>query len=427
VEPLGIPCDVARECGRDREVTVNLRQRTGRRAALTAGPLSLLLLAAACGGSSGTGTGANNAANNGTGGSDIVAQAKAAVEANYKGQDRPLPASGPKAQSGKNIWVISCTQAGPGCAIPAAGVKAAGEAIGWKVTVFDGKGLPDVYAQGIRTAITQHADAIVLDVVDCVAAQAALKEAKAAGVKLYSFYSFDCDDSMGGGGSPLFDASLNYQSGMSYAALVEDVYSKSIADYVIAKTDGQAKVIEFTEDDIIVGKHLYLGFEKELAKCGGCKVVKKVPFTLTDLTTGKLPAKTSAALTQHPEANVVYGLYDAALTLGISQAVIQSGRNAQLIVTGGEGLPPNIQAIQGGKGQTMAAGSASQRVGWAAVDGLIRLFAGQPQVDEGLGIQTMDKDHNMPTDPPFYDGNVGPDGKRKVDYETAYKQLWGAG
>jgi ribose transport system substrate-binding protein len=402
---------------------VNLRHHARRRVAFLAPALSVLLLASACGGSD------NSGSSSGTGGgsSDIVAQARTAVEANYKGQDRALPTSGPKAQSGKNVWVISCTQAGPGCAIPAAGVKAAAETVGWKATVFDGKGLPDVYAQGIRTAITQKADAVVLDVVDCVAAQAALKEAKAASVKIYAFYSFDCDDSLGGGGAPLFDASLLYSQGQSYASLVEDVYSKSIADYVIAKTDGKAMVIEFTEDDIIVGKHLYKGFEKELAKCGGCKIVKSVPFTLTDLTTGKLPAKTSAALTQHPEANVVYGLYDAALSLGISQAVIQSGRNDQMIVTGGEGLPPNIQAIKAGKGQSMAAGSASERVGWATVDGLIRLFAGQPQVDEGMGIQTMDKDHPLPVDPPYYDGNIGPDGKRLIDYKAAYKKLWGVG
>jgi ribose transport system substrate-binding protein len=402
---------------------VNLRHHAYRRVAFLAAPLSVLLLASACGGSDSPSSGSGS----GGGSSDIVATAKAAVEANYKGQDRPLPTSGPKAPSGKNIWIISCTQAGPGCAIPAAGVKAAAETVGWRATVFDGKGLPDVYAQGIRTAITQKADAIVLDVVDCVAAQAALKEAKAAGVKLYAFYSFDCDDSLGGGGAPLFDATLLYNQGQAYASLVEDVYSKSIADYAIAKTDGKAKVIEFTEDDIIVGKHLYKGFEKELAKCGGCKIVKQVPFTLTDLVTGKLPAKTSAALTQHPEANVVYGLYDAALTLGISQAVIQSGRNDAIVTLGGEGLPPNIQAIKAGKGQTMAAGSASERVGWATVDGLVRLFAGQPQVDEGLGIQTMDKDHALPVDPPYYDGNIGPDGKRLVDYKAAYKKLWGVG
>jgi ribose transport system substrate-binding protein len=402
---------------------VNLRHHAYRRVAFVAPALSVLLLASGCGSSDDSSTGSGS----GGGSPDIVAQAKAAVDANYKGLDRPLPTSGPTAPTGKNIWVISCTQAGPGCAIPAAGVKAAGAAVGWKVTVFDGKGLPDVYAQGIRTAITQQADAIVLDVVDCVAAQAALKEAKAAGVKLYAFYSFDCDDSLGGGGSPVYDATLLYNAGQSYASLVENVFSKSIADYAIAKTDGKAKAIEFTEDDIIVGKHLYRGFEKELAKCGGCTIVKQVPFTLTDLVTGKLPAKTSAALTQHPEANVVYGLYDAALTLGISQAVIQSGRNDSIITLGGEGLPPNIQAIRAGKGQTMAAGSPSERVGWAAVDGLIRLFAGQPQVDEGMGIQTMDKDHPLPVDPPYYDGNIGPDGKRLVDYKAAYKKLWGVG
>lgn len=410
--------------------------RTSQRRGLAVGA-ALLALTAACGASSTGASSVGAAPTSGTSptagaspasgaSADFVATAKAAVEQNYIGTDRPLPSSAPKPQAGKNVWIISCLQAAEGCAVPAAGAKAAGELIGWKMTVFDGKGSPDVYAKGIRSAAAAKADGIILDVIDCVAAKQALVDAKAAGVKVFAFYSLDCDDPYIKG-QPVFDASLQYINGRTYADQTENAYSKSVADYVIAKTTGKAKIIMFTEDDILVGKHLYAGFENNLKPCTTCEVVKKVPFTLADLVGGKLQAKAAAALTQHPEANVLYAPYDSALTLGIAQAVLASGRNEQVLVTGGEGLTPNIGFLRGNKGQDFAAGSPSQWVGWAAVDGMNRLLQGQPQVDEGIGSQTMDREHNLPSVTSYYDGNVGPDGKPKADYQANFKKIWSVG
>ncbi|TQN41121.1 monosaccharide ABC transporter substrate-binding protein (CUT2 family) [Blastococcus colisei] len=382
--------------------------------------VACLSLVAACGGSDAETASAGSEAD-----SELVAQAKAAVEQNRQGTDRALPESGPAPLSDQNIWVISCTEAGEGCSAPAAGAKDAGEQLGWDVTVFDGKGTPDVFAQGIRTAIADQADGIILDVVDCVAAKAPLEEAKAAGVKIFAFYSLDCDDPLLGGGEPLFDAEILYEEGMTYAEQVEDVYSKSVADYVIAETEGNAKIIQFIEDDILVGQHLYKGFEKHIEPCGGCEIVKQIPFTLTDLVTGQLQGKAAAALTQHPDANVMYVPYDAALTLGIAQAVTASGRDADMLVTGGEGLSPNLGFVREGKGQDMIAGAPARWVGWAAIDGMNRLLQGEEQVDAGIGMQTLDSESTLPTETSFYDGNVDADGKPTQDYEANYRTIWG--
>ena len=405
--------------------------RLGRATGIALGA-ALLALTAACGGSSASSTVSSGASPSAAasassaGEADFLTAAKAAVATNYLGTDRTLPSSAPKPKAGKNVWVISCLQAAEGCAVPAAGAKAAGELLGWKMTVFDGKGSPDVYAKGIRSAAANKADGIILDVIDCVAAKQALVDAKAAGVKIFAFYSLDCDDPFVKG-QPVFDASLQYINGRTYADQTENAYSKSVADYVIAKTEGKAKVIEFTEDDILVGKHLYAGFETNLKPCSTCTIVKKVPFTLADLVGGKLQAKAAAALTQHPEATVLYVPYDSALTLGIAQAVLSSGRNDSLLVTGGEGLTPNIGFLRTNAGQDFAAGSPSQWVGWAAIDGMNRLLQGQPQVDEGIGSQSMDREHNLPTGTPYYDGNVNPDGTAKADYKANFKKIWGIG
>lgn len=395
-----------------------------------------LLPLAACGGSTdtaGTGSATPSSATADSpasgspdaAGGDVVAEAKAAVEMNRAGTDRALPAAAPKPQAGQNVWVISCLQVAEGCAVPAKGAEDAGKAMGWDMTVFDGQGAPDVYAKGIRAAIADKADGIILDVVDCVAAKSPLEEAKAAGIKIVANYSFDCNDPLlGAGGKPLFDAEVQYEAGKSYLELVEDLYSRSVADFVIAETEGKAKIIMFTQEDILVGQHLYKGFEKRIQECTGCEIVKRVPFTLQDLVTDKLQGKATAALTQSPDANVVYAPYDTAITLGIGRAVTAAGRDADVLVVGGEGLTPNVGFVRDGKGQDFIAGSPSRWTGWAVADTLNRVFAGEEQVDSGIGFQTLTTDSTLPKKTTYYDGNVDASGMPKQDYETNYKKIW---
>jgi ribose transport system substrate-binding protein len=409
--------------------------KRGQRSVLVTAIAVVLLLVAACSesakGSAGSGKGSAGSATgsarsqSGSSSSGVVAQAEAAVAKNRQGTDRPLPTSAPKPQAGKNVWVISCTQAAEGCSRPAAGAQAAGELLGWKVTVFDGKGSPDVYANGIRAAIADKADGIILGAVDCVAVKSALQEAHRAGVKIFGLYSMDCDDPLAGGGKPLFDAQLQYQGGMTIRQFSEGPFVRSEADYVIAKTKGKAKIIEFTENDSLIAKHLGTGFEARIKDCSGCTIVSRVPITLSDLVTGKLQGKAAAALTRNPDANVVYGIYDTSLILGISQAVVASGRNDQLLVPGGEGLSPNIGFVRENKGQDSIVGSPANWLGWAAIDGMNRLLQGQPQVDEGIGFQTLDQNGPLPKNTTYYDGNIDANGNPKRDYEALYKKIWG--
>lgn len=378
----------------------------------------LLALVAACGESANSG---------GTTDAAVVEAAQASVDKSKQGTDRPLPESGPAPLADQNIWVVSCLEALEGCAVPADGVKEAGEALGWDVSVVDGKGTPDAFAKAIRGAVADKADAVVLVAIDCVAAKGALEEAHRAGVKVYGIYSFDCNDPLlEEPGEPLFDAEINY-GGNTYGEQVEDEYSKSVADYVIAATDGRAKIIQFIQDDILVGQHLYKGFSKHIEKCAGCEIVKQVPFTLNDIATGQLQSKASAALVQNPDADVVYVPYDAALINGIAQAVTASGRDSEVLVTGGEGLSSNMAFLEEGKGQDLVAGAPARRVGWAAVDGLNRLLQGEPQADAGIGHQTLDSTTPLPTNSTYYDGNIDSDGTLKQDYVAIYRSVWGLG
>jgi ribose transport system substrate-binding protein len=336
----------------------------------------------------------------------------------YTGTDGVLPSSSPPAAQGKTVWILSCSQSAPGCAIPAAAAAEAAKAIGWKAKVLDGKFDPTVWNKLIRSAAAAKPDGLILDAVDCAAVQASLTAAKQAGVKVFGFYSFDCNDTYTKGQSS-FDGELSFAPWNGYGDFVENQFARTQAAYAIAKTGGSANVIQFYETDVAVAHHIGDGYARWIATCKGCKSWK-VPFTGADLVSGKLQAKAAAALSKYPTANVVAAPYDATILLGIGPAVAAaraSGR--KLLLTGGEGLGPNIALIEKGV-QDFAAGLPAAWVGWAAIDGLNRVFNGKPQVGEGLGNQAIDKTHNLPTKTAFYDGNT-----KSQDYRAVYRKLWG--
>jgi ribose transport system substrate-binding protein len=336
----------------------------------------------------------------------------------YAGTDSALPTSSPPAAKGKTVWILSCSQSAPGCAVPAQAAAEAAKTIGWNVKILDGKFDPTVWNKLVRSAAAAKPDALILDAVDCAAVQASLTAAKQAGVKIYGFYSFDCNDKYANGAST-FDGELSFAPWKGYADFIENQFARTQAATAIVQTGGKANVIQFYETDVAVAHHLGDGYDRWIATCTSCKVWK-VPFTGADLVSGKLQAKAAAALSKYPTANVVSAPYDATILLGIGAAVTQaraSGR--KLLLTGGEGLAPNIALIKKGV-QDFAAGLPAARVGWAAIDGVNRVFNGQPQVGEGLGNQAIDKTHNLPTKTAFYDGSTS-----AQDYRAEYKKLWG--
>jgi ribose transport system substrate-binding protein len=266
-----------------------VRKRIGTIAAV----IAVCGAVAACGSSSSDSsstTGATSAAG-ASSTSSAVTKAKATVAALYKGTDRALPTSGPKAQTGKKVWVISCYEAAVGCSVPAQGFVAASAHLGWKATVVDAKLDPSTATQEIKSAVAAQANAIVVDGFPCSWAPGALASAKAAGVKLYGLLSFDCP------GKPLYDGQLLF---------------------------GKETYEQYLEDQV------------------------------------------------------------------------------------GAGGPDNF-----------AIGSAALWEGWAAADGLNRVFAGAPQVDAGIGLEAIDKTHPSPSGLGNYNGN-----KRSQGYEQNYIKIW---
>ena len=346
-------------------------------------------------------------------GNDWMAEILEAHEADRQGTDRALPETSPVPEAGKKVWVISCGQAAEGCARGARGAEEAGELIGWDVTTFDGKLNPSTWNDGIRLAIADGADAVIMDVVDCGVVKSALLEAKQAGILVTAFYSLDCDDPTQGGGESVFDNMLQYGENFANYQEVARGVGAAKARAIIVETDGKAKVLQFNNDELAVVKYIMDGFEEEIAKCDTCEVLSIIDFVLADLGP-PLTAKAQAALLKHADATAVVAPYDTAM-LFIAPAIQQSGRNDDIYSIGGEGHAASISLIESNGGQDAATGIPSEWTGYAAIDDLNRMFHGEPTVDAGIGHQHIDK-ANLPKEGQ-YEGTV--------DFRSNYRKIWG--
>lgn len=383
------------------------------RSAVLAGMFAALLLTSACGGSTDA---------TGTTSQDTLDTVATSVQEAYTGTDRALPTSGPDIKADQNLWIVSCSQGAPGCATPTLAMQDAAKAVGWNVTVADGKLDFSTYSNLIRQAVAAKADAIVLVAIDCGSVQQPLTEAKDAGIVIYGLLSFDCDDATVGG-EPLFTASLGL--GGADASLADYLQSlgSTGANYIIDKTKGKADVVEVYEDDVLFDKYVGQGFEATMKQCDGC-TYKRVTIVAADYAGSAVQSKAAAGVARQPNANAIFAPVDALITLGAGQAA--RGAKAGTILAGIGGLQPNVEQIAGDGPQTFAAGLPFTRIGWAALDDLNRILQGEPQVDQGIGTQAIDAEHNLPTTPDYYDGNVDDQGVPSVDYIEAYKALWKA-
>ncbi len=327
-----------------------------------------------------------------------------------------LPKTAPPATK-KTVWVVSCGQAAVGCALEAGGAMAAGKTIGWKMKLCDGKfDTNDAWGTCYRQAIAAHANGIIGIGIGCAAVKQPLQEAKSAGVKTISSHDFDCSDPYEGGGAPLFSTHLVYQPKLASAAAYWTAVGRGEADYFIAKTNGNAKIIELTFPEVIYTRYLDKGLRAELATCSGCSIVNQLSLSVQDQATNQVPPKFSAVLLSHPEANAVAVPFDSLFVFGLHQAIVSSGRASSLTVLGGLGEPEVMPFIKANDGVNGVIASPIVWFGWASVDELNRNFAGQRPVSEGLGYQLVDSGHNLPPAGLPY---IPP-----VNFKAAYKAAW---
>lgn len=416
----GLPMDVSSVAERARLAARSWRSRWLPLVALA---LVAALALSACGGSSsksGSGSGGTSAASTsgGGGGNDtgINLDAKSVLASSFAGQVQDPPTSGPKAQRGKTVWLLSCL-AYEGCQRLTNGMKDAASALGWKLNVVDTKADPNLTISAIRQAISAHADGIVELPMDCPLLKSGLLAAKAAHVPVVSYGGLDCDNPVFHGGQSLFAANVQF-NGRDWADFYGNLGQKD-ADMVLAlaaqKGIKNPRIIQVRNDDQALQHAHSQRFEDEVkAKCPGCTVYP-LSFTIPQLGAGKGPSIFKSGVLAHPDADVLYYHASAWLPAGL-QAAMQGAGHRFGVTCCGDGGQSDIQNIR--DGLTDAADSyPSDWAAFAVFDALNRVFAGERTFPyEGGEALYVDRTHNLPAPRQYANGSY--------DYRAAYEKVW---
>lgn len=330
------------------------------------------------------------------------------------------PADSPPAFKGAHIYAVPYGVAAPSSEYWLQGLRDATSALGWKLTVVDGKFNSSTQTDGIRQAVAAKADGILTYVLDCAAVQAGAQQAKAAGIPLIYVSGFDCDDLGANGPDTAYPiGNFNVFGTKDGLGNYKDFYEQMgalQAYWAVSKTKGKMKAIVINETDAEVTKMITDGFLHAANMCAGCKTVDTIDIVAADFGPS-LQNKVSQALLSHPDANVVMANYDDIVVSGVAAAVRASGRAGRILVTGTPGYKANIELLHDG-GQDMASAFSVQWEAWASIDRLNRILNGDNELPNiGMGLAITDKTHNLTP--------KGAAWSPTVDFAALYKKAWG--
>lgn len=329
---------------------------------------------------------------------DVSTYKAAAEKAMNPASEWKGPVSGPAAKAGAKVMFIACGFAAEGCKGPADAAEEAGAAIGWKVTVLDGKFDPQIYSRSINQAIDQKYDAIILDAISADAVAEPLKAARKAGIVVGSF----------DGANTPSDTGVNFEVD---EPLKEQ--GENMANYMIWKTGGKAQVSLLNAPEFNVVNTWMTAAKDTFLKCGTCAVNKEDQFVSSDAAT-RIPTLISSNLRQNPNMNVVIGGYDAALISAIP--TMTATPEKPVLIGGFNGISPMLQFIRDGKANATSA-VAMKWGTWAAFDNVNRLLQGKPIVEQKIPTRLITAENVKDIAPGAqWDGDA--------DYKTTFKNIW---
>jgi len=380
-----------------------LSTRRRSAAALAAGLIGVASLSA-CGSSS------DSASGSGPDTSKLGQEGQDRLAVLAKGSGASPAAEGPKPEAGKNIWYIASGLQIEIIAESAKAFEEAGEEIGWKTKIIDGKFQPGVWLTGIQQAIAARADGIVTYGIDCAALKNGLQAAKDAGIPVVGIESQDCD--------PSLETVLPYADG-DFPTWARRLGSDQ-ALWAAASANGKGTVLELRETDAAITLYQSEGLKKTLSdECPDCKHVA-VEFTAPEIGPA-LQQKVEQALLKNPDTVAMLVPYDDLLVAGVSSAIVSSGRAKQIKVVSVGGTTAALDLMRQDRGLNADLVFDPSWEAYAAADWMNRLLAGETPTDEtaptGIGHQLVEQ-----ADVPEKGKVVTP-----VDYVAVYKKSWGVG
>ncbi len=337
---------------------------------------------------------------------DVVAAAGTAVAAAT--DLKPAwagPTTGPKAATGKEIVYVAQTLTNPGVAGAAQGVQNAATAIGWTARVIDGQG----DAAGIQAAFGQalalKPAGIVVGGFDPNSIKAEISQADAAGIPVIGWHALSDP-------GPSTDPKL-----FSNITTPVDAVAKISAQWIIAKSNGNAGVVVFTDNSIPFAAGKATMIEDALKTCSTVKVlqVENIPIpdagTRTPQEFSSLVSRLGADWNYSVAINDLY--FDNAGTP--LRAAGKDGAGAPFNVGAGDGSAAAFQRIASKQFQAATVPEPLEQEGWQIIDEFNRAFNSAPASGYVPAVHVTDVS-NVGTSTSWDPAN---------GYQDAYKKIWG--
>lgn len=217
---------------------------------------------------------------------DAVSDAMADVQ-KYAGQKTTWdgPTSGPKAAEGKTIVVLAADMKNGGVLGVTKGIQEAVFMIGWNVNVLDGAGSIQSRAAAFGQALALKPDGIIINGFDAVEQQAALDQAKAAGIPMVSWHA-----------SPVIGP--DPENGI-FANVSTDAMevSAAAAKWAYADAGGKPGVVIFTDSTYAIAIAKADKIKETIEELGGT-VLEYVDTPIAD-TSSRMPTLTTALLQKY--------------------------------------------------------------------------------------------------------------------------------
>ena len=286
------------------------------------------------------------------------------------------------------------------------GMRQAADEVGAEVVVYPNQGRPSQWAQGIRTAIAQRADAILLLAQDPQLVGPQIRQAEEAGIPVIVLRTTGEREPCPSTGNTCIPGPFEQAGRLE-------------ADFVIADSGGTAKMLVITSNDARSTRSLVGGLMAELGeRCPGCEA-RFVDVPIPEWA-NRIRTEVQSALVRDPEIDYIVPIYDS-MSQFVVPALTASRAAARVKIATFNGTPFVLEMIQEDDVVAMDAGENLAWVGWASMDQAFRAIAGErPARSENTPLRVFD-DSNVQEvgTPPRFDRGYGD------AYVDGYRKLWG--
>jgi ribose transport system substrate-binding protein len=339
---------------------------------------------------------------------DVVAEAEAQVkllsgpQTTWNG-----PTSGPKPEPGKHIVWLSVDEQNQASHQWGEALTEAAKAIGWTVTVIDGRDTPIGWLEGMNQAIALKADGVVTDV-DAGSIKDPVKQALDRGMVLVGIHAT---------GTPGAHPELGL-----FFNIGEDPrdIGRAQADWVIADSKGKAHVVVTTHGEFAIAMTKATATKDRLVQCSTC-VVEEFSNSPMGEVAQRQPQLVAAWVQKYRTPLYITAVAD--YTLQFQIPALQAGgvdpKTVKLV--GADGDKAAYARIRAGdQYQVVTVSEPNELLAYQAVDELNRAFNHQapsgfiqrPFLVTPANINTEGGDQNM-----FMPSN---------NYKQHYLEIWGA-